>query len=209
MIRVFSRFQGVTFGLPVQERRLRVPVQVSGSDLCCEKEKCMAELWDIYDRDRKLTGRTMVRNDWRMKPGDYHITVLGIVTDGKGRFLITQRKADKEWAPLSWEVSGGGVKAGETSEQAVIREVSEETGLDLADASVRLLTSYRNDSPEEQNNYFTDIYEVVLNFSPDDVHIQEEETENFRICGAEDIRMLGQEGKFLHYQRLEPVLAVL
>ncbi|MDY6287202.1 MAG: NUDIX hydrolase [Lachnospiraceae bacterium] len=169
----------------------------------------MAELWDIYDVNRKLTGRTMVRNDWHMKPGEYHLTVLGIVTDGEGGFLITQRKADKEWAPLSWEVSGGGVKAGETSEQAVIREVSEETGLDLSNASVTLLTTYRNDSPEEQNNYFTDIYEVRLSFGETDVHIQEEETEDFRICGADEIRRLGKEGKFLHYQRLEPVLASL
>jgi len=169
----------------------------------------MTELWDIYDADRHLTGRTMVRNDWHMKPGDYHMTVLGIVTDGRGSFLITQRKADKEWAPLAWEVSGGGVKSGETSAEAVVREVSEETGLDLSKAKVRLLTSYRNDSPEEQNNYFTDIYEVLLDFCRADVHIQEEETEDFRICGIEEIKKLGQEGNFLHYGRLEPVFASL
>ena len=34
------------------------------------------ELWDIYDENKKLTGRTMKRNDWNMKPGDYHLTVL-------------------------------------------------------------------------------------------------------------------------------------
>ena len=87
--------------------------------------------------------------------------------------------------------------------------MSEETGLDLSNASVTLLTTYRNDSPEEQNNYFTDIYEVRLSFRETDVHIQEEETEDFRICGADEIRRLGKEGKFLHYQRLEPVLASL
>ena len=25
------------------------------------------EYWDIYDKDKKLTGRTMKRNDWTLK----------------------------------------------------------------------------------------------------------------------------------------------
>ena len=35
----------------------------------------MGEIWDIYDVDKQLTGRTMKRNDWNMKDGDYHLTV--------------------------------------------------------------------------------------------------------------------------------------
>ena len=34
------------------------------------------ELWDIYDSDKKRTGRTMKRNDWNLKNGEYHLTVL-------------------------------------------------------------------------------------------------------------------------------------
>jgi len=30
----------------------------------------MGEIWDIYDVDKQLTGRTMKRNDWNMKDGD-------------------------------------------------------------------------------------------------------------------------------------------
>lgn len=87
------------------------------------------ELWDIYDSNKQPTGRTMKRNDWHMQDGDYHLTVLALVKTPEGRLLITQRKADKEWAPLKWEIPGGGVRAGETSEEAVLREVQEETGL--------------------------------------------------------------------------------
>ena len=86
------------------------------------------EYWDIYDREKHVTGRRMIRNDWHMKPGDYHLTVLALVRDRAGRILVTQRKADKEWAPLEWEIPGGGVRAGERSEEAVLREVAEETG---------------------------------------------------------------------------------
>ena len=56
------------------------------------------EQWDIYDQDQHLTGRTMARNDWRMKPGDYHLTVLGILQNQDDRYLITRRQLDKDWA---------------------------------------------------------------------------------------------------------------
>ena len=35
------------------------------------------EFWDIYDADKKPTGRTMKRNDWCLKDGEYHLTEIG------------------------------------------------------------------------------------------------------------------------------------
>ena len=55
------------------------------------------EYWDIYDEMKQKTGRTMKRNDWNMKPDEYHLTVLGVLKRPDGRYLITQRKLDKEW----------------------------------------------------------------------------------------------------------------
>ena len=49
----------------------------------------MGEIWDIYDVNKQLTGRTMKRNDWNMKDGDYHLTVLGIIKRHDNTFLIT------------------------------------------------------------------------------------------------------------------------
>ena len=71
------------------------------------------ELWDIYDRDKQRTGRTMKRNDWHMQPGDFHLTVLGVIRHVNGKYLITKRVMTKVWAPGSWEVSGGAAQAGE------------------------------------------------------------------------------------------------
>ena len=90
------------------------------------------ELWDIYDSDKKQTGRTMKRNDWNLKNGEYHLTVLGVIHRPDGRFLITRRVMTKAWAPGWWEVSGGAVQAGEDSKVAVVREIREETGLDVS-----------------------------------------------------------------------------
>ena len=57
------------------------------------------ELWDIYDADKKPTGRTMKRNDWCLKDGEYHLTVLGVVARPDQTFLITKRVMTKAWAP--------------------------------------------------------------------------------------------------------------
>ena len=66
------------------------------------------ELWDIYDADKKPTGRTMKRNDWCLKNGEYHLTVLGVVARPDGEFLITKRVMTKAWAPGWWECCAGG-----------------------------------------------------------------------------------------------------
>ena len=47
-------------------------------------------------------------------------------------YTSTKRVMTKAWAPGCWEVSGGAAMAGEDSKTAVLREIREETGLDLS-----------------------------------------------------------------------------
>ena len=64
-----------------------------------DRRKHDMELWDIYDENKQPTGRTMRRNDWHMKPGEFHLTVLGVIARPDGTFLITKRVMTKAWAP--------------------------------------------------------------------------------------------------------------
>ena len=82
----------------------------------------MEERWDIYDKNKQPTGRTMKRNDWTLKDDEYHLTVLGVIRRTDGKFLITKRVMTKAWAPGWWEVSGGAAQAGEASYDAVLRD---------------------------------------------------------------------------------------
>lgn len=85
------------------------------------------ELNDIYDESRNLTGRVHRRGTpW--KPGEYGVVVCVWVYDGRGHLLLTRRAKGKSFAG-TWENSGGAVKAGETSRQAIARELFEETGI--------------------------------------------------------------------------------
>ena len=135
------------------------------------------ELWDIYDENKQPTGRTMKRNDWHMKPGEFHLTVLGVIARPDGTFLVTKRVMTKAWAPGWWEVSGGAAQAGESSLEAVRREVREETGLDVSKADGGYLFTYRRINPDEGDNYFVDVYRFVMDVKDEDLHLQEEETD--------------------------------
>lgn len=163
------------------------------------------EMWDIYDENKQLTGRTMQRNDWNMKPGDYHLTVLGVIKRPDGTFLITQRVMTKSWAPGWWEVSGGGVMAGETSLQAVTREVVEETGIDVSNADGGYCFSYRRDNPKEKDNYFVDVYRFEMDITEADLKLQEAETAGYKFATLDEIKALAAEGIFLHYDSIKQV----
>ena len=160
------------------------------------------EFWDIYDENKKPTGRTMKRNDWCLKDGEYHLTVLGVVGRPDGTFLITKRVMTKAWAPGWWEVSGGAAQAGEESCEAVLREVKEETGIDVSNAGGGYVFTYQRINPEEKNNYFVDIYKFVLEFDESDVKTQEEEVSGFAIADLNEIKRYADEGIFLHYDSI-------
>jgi len=102
------------------------------------------ELNDVYDQDRNLTGRTHRRGTpWRK--GEYGLVVCVWVYDGKGRVLLTRRAPQKSF-PHTWENSGGAVKAGETSRQAIARELREETGIKASEDEFELIASDRDKS---------------------------------------------------------------
>ena len=163
----------------------------------------MMEMWDIYDADKKRTGRTMKKHDWCLKDGEYHLTVLGVVAHQDGRFLITKRVMTKAWAPGWWEVPGGAAQAGEDSEAAVLREIREETGLDVSGWDGGFLFSYKRENPGEGDNYFVDIYRFAADFDEKDIRLQEEETDGYLLATLDEIRAFAAQGIFLHYDSIK------
>lgn len=105
---------------------------------------------DIYDEERNLTGRVHKRGTpWQ--PGEYGVVVCVWVYDGNGHLLLTRRAEGKSFAG-TWENSGGAVKAGETSRQAVARELFEETGIRAEPEEFEFLETDR------ERNIFYDHY---------------------------------------------------
>lgn len=69
--------------------------------------------------------------------------VGAVITDPDGRFLLVKRANAP--AKGTWSLPGGRVEDGESDEQAVVREVAEETGLDVV--VVREVGTLERDSP--------------------------------------------------------------
>ena len=98
---------------------------------------------DIYDAQRRLTGRLHRRGD-KWGKGEYGLVVCVWVYDGFGKVLMTKRAPGKSFAG-TWENSGGAAQAGETSLQAIRRELFEETGIAAEESEFELLETGRDD----------------------------------------------------------------
>lgn len=104
----------------------------------------MAELWDIYDINKKKIGRTAERDVYKFKEGEYHIVVTGIIMNSKNEILISKRAEYKKFG-LMWECNGGSILAGETSLEGIIRELKEELGIEFSKKEAIFLKEIRRD----------------------------------------------------------------
>ncbi|MFW9806631.1 MAG: NUDIX domain-containing protein [Candidatus Thorarchaeota archaeon] len=56
---------------------------------------------------------------------------MGAAIEKDGKFLVLKRSDSKDFAPNSWEIVTGRIEEDESPEDGIIREVLEETGLEV------------------------------------------------------------------------------
>ena len=142
---------------------------------------------DIYDEHRNLTGRLHQRGTpWQ--PGAYGAVVCVWVYDGRGHLLLTRRAKGKSFAG-TWENSGGAVQAGETSRQAIARELFEETGIRAEEEEFELLDTDRD------RNIFYDHYCLKRQISLKEIVLAEGETDSVMWASFGKVRWMIRTGK--------------
>ena len=99
------------------------------------------EFCDIYDVNKRPTGKTVDRAAIALNDDEYFLIVSAVLVSADKKILITKRDRKKLWSPGMWEIPGGGVKAGESSLEAIYREILEETNINLFSYG---LLSYEN-----------------------------------------------------------------
>ena len=164
------------------------------------------ERWDLYTEDRKLSGKTMVRGE-AVPYGLYHL-VVGIWTvNSSGRVLLTLRHPQKEVYPNTWENSGGAAKMGETSLEAAVRELGEETGIQVAPEELIMLGS------EGREGVFVDCYLLHKAVSLMQLQLQEGETVDARWATPYEVEQACEDGTMARpvarrwYQMRDKILA--
>lgn len=165
----------------------------------------MSELWDIYDENRKPTGKTILRSDFFNRNNDdysdeYHIAVHIWIKNSEGKWLISKRTPNKNY-PLLWECTGGSVVAGEDSLSGALREVKEELGISLDVGKGHLYKSIKR----EVYHDFCDVWLFECDYDIHDVVFQEGETCDAMWASGDKILKMIHSGEFIPIDNMQYV----
>ena len=153
------------------------------------------ELWDVYDRDRKKTGKTMKRGN-PFEDEVYHLVVHVCVFNSKDEMLIQQRQPFKEGWPNMWDITAGGSAiAGDSSQTAAERELFEEIGYKMDLSNVR---------PHMTMNFgvgFDDYYLVEAEVEISTLKLQVEEVQRVKWASKYEIISIMDNGEFVPYYK--------
>ena len=157
----------------------------------------MAELWDVYDKDGRLTGRTHVRGA-PLAEGDYHLAVTIVIVNSGGEVFCTLRSQQKQQMPGVWENPGGGVLAGETSLAAAVRELQEETGIQARQEELTFLCRRRAEGLGfSKEGFFMDVYGLKRDFPANQAVLQPEEVDQGKWFPGDEWERKARAGEIL------------
>ena len=158
----------------------------------------MTELWDIYDKNRNKTGRTVERG-WPMAEGEYHLAVHVWIYNRKGEWLISKRSPEKKASPNIWEACGGAAVAGDDSLTTALREAREELGLTLDPGKGRLFTTIvRENRHPPGGSCMADVWIFSYDCPIEDIILQPGETCDARWENAGAIHAMMASGDFFN-----------
>lgn len=103
----------------------------------------MDERIDIWDSEGRPTGRSALKSEAH-RMGWWHPTVHVWVYTPQAQVLLQQRGLDKVTFPGLWDVSvAGHMGAGEAPEEAALREIQEEIGLEAVPSGLEYLSLHQ------------------------------------------------------------------
>lgn len=151
------------------------------------------ERWDIYDAQGNPTGKTVVRGEVRLNPGEYHLVVHIWVISDDGRMLIQRRSDEKELMPGEWAAIGGAAITGENSMEAARRELFEEMGISASSDEIKLVERI------VRKNSFVDIWMLKTAISVDELILQESEVSEAKLISVDEFKKMVEQGSFHNY----------
>ena len=151
------------------------------------------EKWDIIDEHGNLSGRTVLRGNVRLKPGEYHLVVHIWVVSYDGKILIQRRSDTKKLMPGEWAATGGAAISGEDSFTAAQRELFEELGI-MSDKNT-LKKALRI----KRRNSLLDIWFIKSDVETSKLKLQESEVAEAKWVTAEELKVMVENEEFHNY----------
>lgn len=116
-------------------------------------------------------------------------TVVGaVILDDRKRAFIQRRSADRALFPNCWDIVGGHVEPGETPEQALHREIAEETGWELREILLPLgeFTWLGSDHESRHERDFL----VTVNGDLDNPQLEQDKHQEYRWIDADELDVM-------------------
>ncbi len=151
------------------------------------------EIWDVLDGDGNLTGKTIARGRYFLKPGEYHLVVHIWIVSTDGKFLLQKRSDNKKLMPGEWAATGGAAISGESSYEAAKRELFEELGIESDEKTLKKILSLK------RRNSLLDVWMITSNASQNDLRLQESEVAEARWVTKEELENMITKGIFHNY----------
>ena len=101
----------------------------------------------------------------------------------ESKYLVTRRSKLNTYMPLKWDIPGGIVDPGETIEEAIYREVSQETGLTIQVG--RIIYAYANRDQLPVRQTFQAVY--LCKYKGGEVRLDPLEHDMYRWLDYNDI----------------------
>lgn len=139
------------------------------------------EYTDLYDENKNLTGEKLFREKGTkliVPKGRYSIVVLAFIENSKGEFLFQMTSKRKKNV---WATTGGHVKSGQTSKEAIIEEIKEELGIDINENEIKLFKTYKYDDA------FKDVFYIKKDIDINSLTYQEDEVEYVKYLTKDEI----------------------
>ena len=136
------------------------------------------------------------------------LSTLCYLEQGESYLMLHRVKKEGDANRDKWIGVGGHAEGNETPQECLLREVKEETGLDVSNAQGGYLFTYKRENPGEGDNYFVDVYRFVMDISDEDLKLQTEETDGYMFATKEQIKAFAAEGKFLHYDSIKQAFEI-
>ncbi len=151
------------------------------------------EIWDIFNENGVLTGKTTVRGRGFLKPGEYHLVVHIWIMSPDGKFLIQRRSERKKLMPGEWAATGGAAISGESSFSAAKRELFEELGIASNEATLKQIFSLK------RRNSFLDVWLIKACPEITPITLQESEVAEAKWVSADQLHQMIKAGEFHNY----------
>lgn len=147
------------------------------------------EKWDLYDELGNMLNKTIVRGE-KLNPNEYHKSIHVWIVNSKKEFLIQKRSPNEDRFPNMWSMTGGAVLAGETSEDASLRELKEELGIIIETNDLKKLGTIK------RKNGLVDIFIVHKDLNIENVVLQKEEVSEVNFVSIDKINELLKKEQF-------------